>query len=140
MKFGELIKDYRAKNKITMQKFADAAGLSKGYVSVLEKGRRPNSTQPIIPSIETYSKVASAMHISLNTLLESLDEDCLVDLTNTAEAKEYRESVDYLFKELAIADKLQLVLNEDEVIGDYKFSDDDLLDILKYARYVKERR
>lgn len=122
-----------------MQQFADDAGLSKGYVSVLEKGRRPNSTQPVIPSVETYYKVAKAMHITPGELFEAIDSDCLIDVSNTPEAIEYRASVDQLFAELSVADKLQIVLNEDPIIGNYKYSDDDLLEILKFARYVKER-
>lgn len=140
MKFGELIKDYRTKNKITMQQFADSAGLSKGYVSVLEKGRRPNSSTPIIPSIETYNKVAQAMHLSLNELLEMIDGDSLIDISNTPEALESRSSIDFYFHELSVAEKLQTVLNEDEIIGDYYYSEDDLLEILKFARYIKERK
>lgn len=138
MRLGEFIKDYRTKNKITMQQFADAAGLSKGYVSVLEKGKRPNSSQPTIPSIETYNKVATAMRISLNELLESLDDDCLIDITNTADAQAYRESVDYLIDELSAADHLQVALSKDDVIGDYKFSDDQLLQIIRYARFIAQ--
>lgn len=139
MKLGEYIKDYRSKNKITMQQFADDAGLSKGYVSVLEKGKRPNSDQLVIPSVETYYKVARAMHITAGELFEAIDSDYLIDVSDTPEAKEYRDSVDQLFAELSVADKLQIVLNDDPIIGDYKYSDDDLLEILKFARYVKER-
>ena len=137
MKFGEYIREYRLKNKITMQQFADASGLSKGYVSVLEKGKRPNSTQPIVPSIETYSKVAIAMQLSLNELLESIDSDCLIDITNTPEAQEYKSNVDSLVSELSISERLQTVLNDDEFIGDYKFTDDQLREILEFARFKK---
>ena len=41
MTLGDVIKEYREKNKMTMQDFADRAGLSKGLISMLEKSRRP---------------------------------------------------------------------------------------------------
>lgn len=135
MKLGEYIKDYRTKNKITMQQFADNAGLSKGYVSVLEKGKRPNSTQPVIPSVETYYKIASAMHISAGELFEAIDSDCLIDVSETPEAIEYRNSVDQLFEELSVLDGLQLALSKDEKINDYKYDDDQLREILDFARF-----
>ena len=36
MKLSEYIKNYRKANKMTLQEFADKAGLSKGYISQLE--------------------------------------------------------------------------------------------------------
>ena len=36
MKLSEYIKIYRKANKMTVQEFADKAGLSKGYISQLE--------------------------------------------------------------------------------------------------------
>lgn len=80
MNLGELIKEYRRLNKLTMQDFATRSGLSKGYVSMLEKGKHPQNTRNIIPSIETFSKVAAGMGISLNDLLENVDSDQLIDI------------------------------------------------------------
>lgn len=80
MNLGELIKEYRQLNKLTMQDFATRSGLSKGYVSMLEKGKHPQNTRNIIPSIETFSKVAVGMGISLNDLLENVDSDQLIDI------------------------------------------------------------
>ena len=37
MYLGEIIKRYRMVNKMTMQDFADASGLSKSYISIIEK-------------------------------------------------------------------------------------------------------
>ena len=36
MELGQIIKDYRALNNLSMQEFADRAKISKGYVSMLE--------------------------------------------------------------------------------------------------------
>lgn len=80
MNLGELIKEYRQLNKLTMQDFATRSGLSKGYVSMLEKGKHPQNARNIIPSIETFSKVAAGMGISLNDLLENVDSNQLIDI------------------------------------------------------------
>lgn len=80
MTLGELIKKYRNANGLTMQDFATRSGLSKGYISMLEKGKHPQNNKPIVPSIDTFGKVAKAMCISLNELLVMVDDDQLIDL------------------------------------------------------------
>ena len=81
MTLGELIKKYRSANGLTMQDFATRSGLSKGYISMLEKGKHPQNNKPIVPSIDTFGKVAKAMCISLNELLVMVDDDQLIDLS-----------------------------------------------------------
>ena len=69
MKLGEIVRNYREKNKLSMRDFAKKSGLSSGYISMLEKDRNPRNGKPIVPSIETYDCVATAMGISLDELL-----------------------------------------------------------------------
>lgn len=78
MKLGDLIKQYRSKNKLTMQDFANSSGLSKGYISMLEKNQHPQSQRKLSPSLETYQKVAYAMSLSLDDLIAMLDGDEVV--------------------------------------------------------------
>lgn len=69
MTLGEIVKAYRKARGMTMQEFADLAHLSKGYISMLEKGKNPRNGQPITPSIDTYANVARAMSMSPEELL-----------------------------------------------------------------------
>ena len=41
MTLGELIKEYRSKNNLSMDAFADKSGISKAYISLLEKNKHP---------------------------------------------------------------------------------------------------
>ena len=85
MKIGNVIKEYRMKHDLSMQEFADKCGLSKGYISMLEKGRHPQNGKEIVPSIDTVQKVAVVMGISIDKLLEMVDSDQPIDLSpNTA--------------------------------------------------------
>lgn len=81
MTLGDLIKEYRTKNKMTMQDFADRAGLSKASISMLEKNKRPGSSKPLAPSFETYSKVAGALGLPMNDMLEMLDGNTEIDVS-----------------------------------------------------------
>lgn len=68
MDIGKIIKAYREKNGITMQEFSDASGISKAYISMLEKGKHPQHGKPINPSYEVIEKAARAMGVSVNEL------------------------------------------------------------------------
>ena len=80
MTLGDLIKSYRQSHGLTMKQFSDLSGLSKAYISMLEKNRHPQNGKEIIPSIETFSKVAIAMKISLHEILEAVNSNQLIEL------------------------------------------------------------
>lgn len=85
MKLGEYIKLYRQENKITMDEFAQRCGLSKAYISMLEKGRHPQNNKKIAPTIDTYKKIAAAIGCSLQDLFSALDsDDVSLDSNNNA--------------------------------------------------------
>lgn len=77
-----------------------------------------------LPKLEAISR---ALNTKPTTLLEW-------DIT-PEDIEEFHDSVDFLEKELSTADKLQMVLSEDEIIGDHKYSDDELREILEFARF-----
>ena len=74
MTLGQIIKKYRNDNKLTMQKFADRANVSKAYISMLEKNKNPANGKPIKPAIDTVRALAHAMDKELDELILLLDE------------------------------------------------------------------
>lgn len=74
MELGQIIKDYRSLNNLSMQEFADRAKISKGYVSMLENGKNYRSGEPIVPTLETVAKISGAMSLSVGALLSMLDD------------------------------------------------------------------
>lgn len=114
MVIGKIINEYRLSHDMTMQEFADKSGLSKGYISMLEKGVHPQNGKEIIPSIETVQKLARAMGISVDTLLESVDGDQLVDISHDEVKYDPLEGAKYellleLFKSLDEMDQEMLI-------------------------------
>ena len=81
MTLGDVIKSFRESNNLTMQEFADRAGLSKGYISMLEKNKNPANGDPIIPSITTFRKIADAMGRSIQNLAEYVEQDISLEST-----------------------------------------------------------
>lgn len=69
MKLGQVIKRYRKENKVSMETFSKISGISKGYISMLENDKNPQSGKPITPSIDMYENVAKGMNISIEALM-----------------------------------------------------------------------
>lgn len=75
LKLGEIIKNFREEKKLSMDRFAEKSGLTKGYISMLEKNEHPKSKKPIIPTEETLLKVAKGMGVDIDFVLSKLDSD-----------------------------------------------------------------
>ena len=75
LKLGEIIREYRQRNKISMSDFAKSSGLSKPYISMLEADKNSNGGKPIKPSVETVLKVSYAVGMPLDELLRKLGDE-----------------------------------------------------------------
>ena len=80
MTLGDYIKEYRTANKYSMDDFAKRSGLSKAYVSILERNYNPSTGKAAIPSLETIKRVAIATNIDFNALFALLDDDFKISL------------------------------------------------------------
>lgn len=79
MTLGEIIKDYRQNNNLSMEEFGRVAGgLSKQYISQLEKNKNPSTGKPITPSLNVYKQCAIAMNMSLDNLLATIEDSPIV--------------------------------------------------------------
>lgn len=70
---GAIIKNFREEHGLSMDAFADLSGLSKGYISMLEKNINPRTGKSITPSLDTYNSVAKALNVDLDKLLSMVD-------------------------------------------------------------------
>ena len=74
MELKTFINSYRTEHNLTMEQFAKLASLSKGYISMLEKGYNPQTGKKIIPSISALNNIAIATGTDLNHLLKIIDD------------------------------------------------------------------
>ena len=72
MTLGDIISEYRKNTGMSMERFADTAGISKAYVSMLERNRTQRGDEPS-PSIETYRSVACAIGLDVDELIRKVD-------------------------------------------------------------------
>lgn len=93
MKLSEFIKTYRKINKITMQEFANKAGLSKGYISQIENEYSfSKNGKQMVPSITKLKQIANAMNMDVNDLLNSVDTDISTTDTDIYIKKKFKST------------------------------------------------
>ena len=74
MELKTFINSYRTEHNLTMEQFAKLVSLSKGYISMLEKGYNPQTRKKIIPSISALNNIAIATGTDLDHLLKIIDD------------------------------------------------------------------
>ena len=84
MKIGELIKQYRDEHSMSMDSFAQKTGLSKSYVSMLERNKDPRGNE-ITPSIETIYKVSKGVNMPFDDVFKLLDQNQKVVLNSAVD-------------------------------------------------------
>lgn len=75
MTIGEIIKEYRREHSVTMDEFAQKSGLSKGYISMLEKNENPRTKLPIMPTTKTLQAVSEVLGVSVSLLMNMLNNN-----------------------------------------------------------------
>ena len=81
MKLGEVISKYRTEHQMSMDKFSELSGISKAYISMLEKNRTQRGDEPS-PSIDTYRNVAKAIGMDVDELIRMVDGKIVVNGTH----------------------------------------------------------
>lgn len=65
-----------------MEQFAKLSGLSKAYISILERNINPVNRKAVIPSLETIKAVSQAIGMDFNDVIAMLDGNQPVSLNN----------------------------------------------------------
>lgn len=74
MSLGDIIKTYRLNHgKMSMDLFSEKSGISKAYISLLEKNKHPKTGKPIAPSIQVIKQAADAMNMDFDALFSMLE-------------------------------------------------------------------
>lgn len=86
MTIGDYVKQYRVVNALSQRQFAAKAGLSSGYISMLEANRSPRTGEPLGLSITTFERLCRAMEVDPSQLIAQVNTAPETGLT----AKEWK--------------------------------------------------
>ena len=79
MTLGEIIKQYRYDHNLSMNAFSEKSGISKAYVSLLEKNKHPKTGKAIAPSIKIIKQVSEAINVDFDTLFSLLEGEVVIE-------------------------------------------------------------
>ncbi|MFV0527722.1 MAG: helix-turn-helix domain-containing protein [Lachnospiraceae bacterium] len=96
MKLGELINKYRQGHSMSMEAFAERCGLSKGYISMIEKGVNPRSGNVLVPTIETIRKLSVGMQMDFNDVLTLVEGEQEISMEKGLVFTEKQYSLDFI--------------------------------------------
>lgn len=75
MTLGDIIRNYRKDHDLSMDAFSEKSGISKAYISLLEKNKHPKTGKSIAPSIQCIKQAAEGMNIDFNVLFSMIDSN-----------------------------------------------------------------
>ena len=75
MTIGQIIKNFRVEHGLSQDDMAERTGLSKSYISILERNRNPKTGEPPVASLKTIKLVAQAMSADFDAVFSQLDPD-----------------------------------------------------------------
>ena len=79
---GELIKEYRIKNNLSLREFAEKTSFSHTFISNLEKNYNPSTKKAPVLTFEMLDELAKVLGYSLNELLDILKGDTVITVNN----------------------------------------------------------
>lgn len=80
MDLGKIINGYREERQMSMADFSRVSGISKTYISMLEKGINPKTGKPVVPTVEYIKKAAKGMMMDFDDLFDMIEGDAKVQL------------------------------------------------------------
>lgn len=78
MNIKDYVYNYRKEHGLSMEAFGKKCGLSRAYISILEKGINPTTGKAFVPTIDTLKRIADSTGADLDSLLKMLDDDQVV--------------------------------------------------------------
>lgn len=91
MTLGDIIKRYRNDHALSMDAFSERSGISKAYISLLEKNRHPKTGKKISPSIQCIRQAAQGMNMDFDDLFALLDGKVEVNTPQQSQAIQARK-------------------------------------------------
>lgn len=116
MKLSDIVKSYRKKHRMSLRTFAERCDISHTVIDHIEKEVNQIGT-PYQPSLDTLQKVANGMRMSLNDLLNQMDD-----------VPVYVDEVDEMRDMLKENDDLRMLLSASS-----KLSPDDIKQLYRIA-------
>ena len=122
MKIGDIIKNYRKENNLTLREFAKKCDLSYTYIFALEKDKDTRTGKPTTPSLDSLYSIAKGMNISAENLLTILDNNQEVSLSSTEVTSRSSPAVVLVYGKIPAGIPMEMiedVIDTEEISSDW---------------------
>lgn len=122
MKIGDIIKNYRKENNLTLREFAKKCDLSYTYIFALEKDKDTRTGKPTTPSLDSLYSIAKGMNISAENLLAILDNNQEVSLSSTEVTSRSSPAVVLVYGKIPAGIPMEMiedVIDTEEISSDW---------------------
>lgn len=109
MTLGDIIKQYRTTHNLSMDAFSEKSGISKAYISLLEKNKHPKTGKPIAPSIQSIKQAADGMGMDFNTLFGKIDGNVDISDTPHEKARKNKATIINIYGRVAAGIPLEMI-------------------------------
>ena len=94
----DYVYNYRKEHGLSMEAFGKKCGLSRAYISILEKGINPTTGKAFIPTIDTLKRIADSTGADLDSLLKMLDDDQVVVVNRVPSLELTEKEIEHIKK------------------------------------------
>ena len=115
MTLGDIIKNYRTTHELSMDAFSERSGISKAYISLLEKNKHPKTGKEIAPSIQCIRQAAHGMCMDFDELFSLIDSKVNIEDITFPEHKEPLPPIMEYYNQLNDAGKAEATKRVEEL-------------------------
>lgn len=98
MNIKDYVYNYRKEHGLSMEAFGKKCGLSRAYISILEKGINPTTGKTFVPTIDTLKRIADSTGADLDSLLKMLDDDQVVVVNRVPSLELTEKEIEHIKK------------------------------------------
>lgn len=98
MNIKDYVYNYRKEHGLSMEAFGKKCGLSRAYISILEKGINPTTGKAFVPTIDTLKRIADSTGADLDSLLKMLDDDQVVVVNRVPSLELTEKEIEHIKK------------------------------------------
>lgn len=104
MTLREYIIKYREDHGLSQRQFAINCDISNGYLAMIENNLNPRTGKPPVLSIAMFRKIASGMGMTLQSLIEAIDDEMVSSVDEAILTEDERDLIMY-YRDLTVSKK-----------------------------------
>ena len=104
MTLREYIVKHRIDHELSQRQFAQICDISNGYLAMIENNMNPRTGKPPVLSIAMFRKIASGMGMTLQSLIEAIDDEMVSSVDEAILTEDERDLIMF-YRDMTVSKK-----------------------------------